>query len=500
MISQIWWLIPPLLPFTLAFGGLAVPKINLILTLICRDYLSDRASRDPNFTHLPVVFGGDNSQCQVPEVQSLVARFQLYFNLVSGILSAVVSPRLGRLSDRYGRKMILAFAVFGAMLGEVVTIVVAARPDRISVNVLLVAAFLDGMCGSFTTSLALVHSYAADCTPPERRNVSFGYVHGVLFTGVAAGPFLAGYLIKKTGSILSVFYAALGCQTFLFLMLVFVIPESLSMERRWIAREKHRAKLLDEDAASRWLSLSGLNPVNLFKPLSILFPRGDGPSALFPNGRGAGSALRRNLILLAAIDTAMFGVAIGTMQVIVIYAEYIFDWGNYESSVFVSIVSTVRVINLLVILPTVTRIVRGPQSGQQPSATGSDTLDIVIIRLSILFDMAGYVGYATVRTGPLMILSGMVAALGGMGSPTLQSSLTKHVPPDRIGQLLGATGLLHALARVVAPTILNLIYSLTVGKFTQAVFVCLASVFGLTFVLSWGIRPHGGCSHFKTTH
>ncbi|KAL2013723.1 hypothetical protein VTN00DRAFT_1248 [Thermoascus crustaceus] len=486
---SIWWLIPPLLPFTLAFGGLAVPKINLILALICRDYLSDRASKDPNFTHVPVIFGGDNSQCQIPQVQSLVARFQLYFNLISGILSAVVSPRLGRLSDRYGRKMIIALATFGAIMGEVVNIVVAARPDQSSVNVLLISAFLDGMCGSFTTAMALIHSYAADCTPPERRNVAFGYFHGVLFSGVAAGPFLAGYLIKKTKNIISVFYTALGCHTFFFLMLVFIIPESLSMESRRIAREKHRAKLLDEDGGSKWLSLGDLNPFNLLKPLSILFPRGDRPGPLFPTGRGASSALRRNLILLAAIDTAVFGVAMGTVQVIIIYAEYMFDWGNYESSIFVSLVNTVRVINLLVILPAVTRIVRGPQSGQQPN-TGSDMLDIVIIRLSILFDMAGYIGYATVRTGSLMTLSGMVAAIGGMGSPTLQSSLTKHVPPDRTGQLLGAMGLLHALARVIAPTIFNLIYSLTVGKFTQTVFVCLAAVFGLTFVMSWGIKPH----------
>jgi hypothetical protein len=81
--------------------------------------------------------------------------------------------------------------------------------------------------------------------------------------------------------------------------------------------------------------------------------------------------------------------------------------------------------------------------------------------------------------------------MGSMGSPTLQSSLTKHVPPEYVGQMLGAVGLLHALARVVAPTVFNLIYSITVGKFTQAVFVCLGSGFALAFGLSWFIKPHG---------
>jgi len=50
---------------------------------------------------------------------------------------------------------------------------------------------------------------------------------------------------------------------------------------------------------------------------------------------------------------------------------------------------------------------------------------------------------------------------------------------------------LHALARVVAPTVFNLIYALTVGKFTQTVFVCLAATFGVAFILSWFVKPHG---------
>ncbi|KAL1984703.1 hypothetical protein VTN96DRAFT_8736 [Rasamsonia emersonii] len=482
---SIWWLILPLLPFTLAFGGLTVPKLNLILNLICRDYFSDLASKDPQqFTHLPVIFGDNNDQCRIPEVQSRVMRFNLYYTLVSGLLSAVMSPRLGDLSDRYGRTPLLALSTLGVLVGEMFTIIVATRPETASVKLLLVGAAVDGLCGSFTTGIALVNSYAADCTPPERRNVVFGYFHGVLFTGLALGPFLVGLLIKLTGNVVDVFYTVLGCHAFYFLMVTFVVPESVSRERQLIAREKHRAKQLDEEGSSAWV----WNPMNLLKPLGILFPKVDVPG-LSPHRRSLLAALRRNLILLASIDTLLFGVAMGTMQVIVIYAEYMYGWGNYESSIFVSLASTVRVITLLAVLPTVTRLVRGPQSGRQVNS-GCDMLDIGIIRLSILFDLAGYIGYTTVRTGGLMMLSAMIAAFGGMGSPTLQSSLTKHVPPERTGQILGATGLLHALARVVAPTVFNLIYSVTVGKFTQAVFVCLASVFGLAFILSWFIQPN----------
>lgn len=422
--------------------------------------------------------GGDNPQCQIPEVQALVSKFTLYGNLIAGILSAIASPKLGAFSDRYGRKRIIAFSTMGMLLGEVITIITATYPDMFSVNWLLLGYAFDGLCGSFTAAMALTHSYAADCTPPAKRNVTFGYFHGCLFTGIAIGPIIAGYIIKATGQILTIFYIALACHLIFVCFLLFVIPESLSKERQMAAREKHRMKKASQPQRS---FITALKSANLLAPLDILYPTGEGSSR----------ALRRNLIFLAAVDTTVFGVAMGSMTVVVIYSEYMFGWGNFETSIFVSIVNTCRVTVLLLIVPLVTFFIRGRRGSVPQRNSGCDGLDLAIIRTAIAFDIAGYIGYTTARTPSLLVLSGAISAVGGMGSPTLQSALTKHVPPDRTGQLLGATGLLHALSRVVAPTIFNLIYALTVGKFTQTVFVCLAAAFGVAFIMSWFIRPHG---------
>ncbi|PGH05266.1 hypothetical protein AJ80_08374 [Polytolypa hystricis UAMH7299] len=485
---SIFWVLPPLFAFTIAFGGVVVPKINLILTLICRDHLSDRATLDPTFTYLPVIYGEDNPQCRIPEVQALVSRFQLVLNLIAGTLAAVASPRLGFLSDGYGRNRIIALATFGTLLGEVITVCVAARPDYFPVKILFLGAVFDGMFGSVTTAIALTQSYAADCTPPERRNVAFGYFHGVLFSGIALGPLAAGYLIKWTGNILVVFYPVLVCMSFFLFFMLFVVPESVSKERQRANREKRGIRLFDVSKLSS-TSWRDLNPLALFEPLSILWPAAKNKPTTTSSKRALRD-LRVNLIALASVDAAIFGVAMGTMTIIVIYAEYMFGWGNFESSIFVSIISSVRVVVLLVILPTATRLVRGPQSDRPLVNTGSDMLDIIIIRISVAFDMLGYIGYCVVRSGPLLILSGAMAAVGAMAAPTVQSSLTKHVPADRTGQLLGAIGLLHALARVVAPTIFNLIYSSTVATMPQTVFICLTVVIFVALMVSWFIKPH----------
>lgn len=467
----------------MAFGGVVVPKLNLTLSLICRDYLSDRATDDPNFQFLPVDILGDNPQCRIPEVQSLVSKFTLYTSLIAGSLTVISSPKLGSLSDRYGRTKVIAMTTFGMLLSEVINIMLATYSDIFSVNWLLLGTAFDGICGSFIACMAISHAYASDCTSPPQRAVAFAYFHGCLFTGIALGPITAGYIIKATGQIVTIFYIAFGAHLIYLTCLLFVIPESLTKERQLSARAK--TNFIGEAEGWAWSWTTTLKAIRngggLFAPLSILWPTGD----------GSNRAVRRNLVLLAAVDTTMFGVAMGSITVVIIYSEYMFGWGNLESSVFVSIVNVCRVTILLVVLPLVIRLVRGRTGSTPQRNSGSDGLDLAIIRTAIAFDMLGYIGYATARTGSLLIVSGAVAAVGGMGSPTLQSALTKHVPPDRTGQLLGAMGLLHALARIVGPTIFNLIYAATVGKFSQTVFVCLAATFGIAFTMSWFIRPHG---------
>ncbi|PLB53642.1 hypothetical protein P170DRAFT_371796 [Aspergillus steynii IBT 23096] len=459
---SIMWLMPFLLLFMLAFGGIVVPRINLTVALVCRDYLNDRAAQDPNFTFLPVVFGDQNPQCQIPEVQSQVAQLQLYLNLTSAILSALVSPHLGHISDRHGRTRIMAVTALGMILAELVVVIIAANTETIPINVLFLFALFDGLGGSFTSMNALTSSYVSDCTVPQKRSVAFGYIHGCIFIGTATGPLLVAFILKMAGSIFFVFCFMLTLHVLFLLAVLLVIPESLSEERQQSAREKYRMKLAGKDAVG-WLSLQRWNPKNIFTPLSILFPPVGRASSLFPNRRGASPALRRNIVLLAGIDTVGFGVTLGVSQIFIIYAGYMFNWGNVESSFFIFVVSACRVITLFAVFPAVSWLFPG-KPRPEGTISGSSTLEINLIRISLFIDMLGFCGFALAQNGSVMTLFGAFSALGGMGIPTLQSSITHHVPRERIGQILGAKGLLHALSRVIAPTIFNLIYSLTVGK------------------------------------
>ena len=481
---KVFWLLPPFALFTMAFGGVVVPRLDLIISLICRQYCSDRSMQDPTFQFMPVILGADNPQCRTPEVQALVSKFSLYCSLIPGILSAIISPKLGALSDQYGRTKMISITILGMLMSEMMTILVATYPDILSVNWILLGFMFDGLGGSFIAAMALSYAYASDCTVPEKRNEVFGYYHGSLFAGIALGPILAGYIVKATGNILNVFYAAFGLHCVFFIFLLFIVPESLTIERQLAARQKRQYTSLAEVYGGNWLGAirTRLSKFNLLAPLSVLWP----------TGPGTNPAVRRNLVLIAAVDTTMFGVAMGSMTVILLYSKFMFGWDTFNTTIYVSIVNTSRVITLMLLLPTASRLLRGPVSTRgRPKNSGSDRIDLGIIRTAIIFDTLGYIGYSLVRTGPLFIVCGAIAAVGGMGSPTLQAALTKHVPQDKTGQVLGAMGLLHAIARVLAPIVFNIVYAKTVGGFTQTVLVCLAATFGLAFVISWFIRPHG---------
>lgn len=464
------------------------------MDLICRNYFTQRSIKDPTFDMMPVILGDNNPQCKIPEVQALVTKFILYGTLISGILAAIVSPKLGALSDQYGRLRVMCCGTMGLLLQEVVIICVATWPDELSVNWILLGFMFDGLGGSFIAAMAISYAYASDCTSPQKRNVVFGWYQSVLFGGIALGPILGGYIIKLTGKILNVFYIALAMHVTFVLFLLLIVPESLSKERQLAARQKKKdVNSSIEPPSLNWFSDPVVSTWQFIKSCNLLEPL----SILWPTGEGTNPALRWNLVLIAAVDTTMFGVAMGALTVVLLYVELEFGWGNYETSIFVSVVNTCRAFTLVVLLPIVIRLLRGPKSKVVTRNSGSDNVDLGIIRAAILFDILGYVGYTLVRRGELFILCGAAASLGGIGSPTLQAALTKHVPHDRTGQVLGAVGLLHAAARVVAPTVFSVIYAKTVGKFRQTVFVCLAATFGVALVLSWFIRPHGRSSFHR---
>lgn len=111
----------------------------------------------------------------------------------------------------------------------------------------------------------------------------FAFQTGMCMGGIAIAPIVGAQLVRLTGDLLSVYYLAFIVDLLLLALWFFVVPESLSYstrasnQKQW--EEDRRARL---EAASqrtettrlgRFVQLLRANPViDLFKPLSVLFP------------------------------------------------------------------------------------------------------------------------------------------------------------------------------------------------------------------------------------
>ena len=137
------------------------------------------------------------------------------------IMQFLFSPVLGNLSDRFGRRPVLLFSIFGFGLNY---LIMAFAP---SIGWLFAGRILAGITGaSFTTATA----YIADISTPEKRAQNFGIIGAAFGLGFIIGPVLGG-LLGHIGSRIP-FFAAAGITFLNWIYGYFVLPESLPIEHR----------------------------------------------------------------------------------------------------------------------------------------------------------------------------------------------------------------------------------------------------------------------------
>ncbi len=137
------------------------------------------------------------------------------------IMQFLFSPVLGGLSDQYGRRPVLLFALLGFALDY---LFLSFAP---SLAWLFVGRAIAGITGaSITTATA----YIADISTKENRAQNFGMIGAAFGLGFIVGPVIGG-LLGSLGSRVPFMVAA--ALTFInFLYGYFILPESLHPENR----------------------------------------------------------------------------------------------------------------------------------------------------------------------------------------------------------------------------------------------------------------------------
>jgi DHA1 family tetracycline resistance protein-like MFS transporter len=320
--------------------------------------------------------------------------------------SLVGAPLMGRLSDRYGRRLILLLSVAGTFVGflllgfaEPIGKALAAPIAPSSANafvlgVLFFSRLLDGLTGG---NITVAQAYISDVTDEKNRAKGLGLIGAAFGLGFIIGPAVGG-LLSQSGYSLPAFVAA-GLSFLNLLSIFFFLPESLTEERR-LADGQRRRPPFTLQALLKTLERPVVGPM-----LHVRF---------------------------------FFGLAFAMFQSIFsLYAQYRLHLTSQTTGYVLAYVGILSV------------LVQGVGIGLVTKRFHENAIIVTALWLMVF----GMVGWALTPNLPILLVVILPLSLGGGTLNTvLNSAITKAVSREEIGGTLGLSASLESITRVVAPS------------------------------------------------
>ncbi|KAK7050939.1 hypothetical protein VNI00_005051 [Paramarasmius palmivorus] len=319
-------------------------------------------------------------------VQAGAARLQTIMTTIMGLLSALTTGYWGHFSERHGRTRVLALSTLGLFLTDLTFILVSTPGLPFGAHghkLLVVAPFIEGFLGGWSTLQSACSSYVSDCTSSGSRANIFSRFMGVFYLGFSIGPSIGGWIINNgipgidrigthTGqgkSVTEVFWLAICCSFLNLILVTFLFPESLSKEQRAAAAEQYRlsrnqkgkdraARMSESSQSDDSAILSATDDESgqskggiirdYFSPLALFLP-------VIITETTAHGIVQRKDWSLTYLALCMFLVmaSTGIYQVKYLYAVHVYSWGADQLSYYISFVGGMRALTLLLLVPAI---------------------------------------------------------------------------------------------------------------------------------------------------
>jgi DHA1 family tetracycline resistance protein-like MFS transporter len=315
------------------------------------------------------------------------------FSTTWGLMQFLVGPVLGMLSDRYGRRPVLLISIFGLFVDFMV---MALAP---TLAWLYLGRIFNGMtAASFSTA----NAYVADITAPDKRARNFGIMGSAFGFGFIIGPSIGGLLGEV--SLRLPFVVAAGLCLINGLSRLFILPESLSADRRSTSLDWRRA-----------------NPLGAFAFLRQ----------------------RRELLGLAGVGF-LFQLSYTVLpSIFVLYTGYRYHWTPaILGFTFMATGAAMIAVQMFLVGPVVKRV------GERGAVLSGAT-----------FGALGFLIYAFASSPRLYILAIPIFAGVGLLQPGLMGLMSRRVDPRHQGQLQGANQCLQGIAAFLGPPLFGLTFA-----------------------------------------
>ena len=310
---------------------------------------------------------------------------------VFALAQFVLSPFVGALSDRIGRKPVLVISLFGSAVGSLILGLAGSLP------LLFLGRAVDGMSG---TALVSAQTAITDMVGPRERARYLGLMGSAFAVGFIVGPGLSGLLSLVDRRL--PFFIAAALATVNALVAIVRLPETRSAT--------------DRAAVTGAPGAEDRNPLGVFRHARMVTP-----AAWFYIG-----VLAFGLLAFAAVEGGTFTLladdqlGLGQSQVAFIY-------------VFIGLVLAVVQVSLV-----------GPVNARLR------TRGTVVAAL--LVNAAGFTLIAAADRVWVLLAGVACNALGqGLLRPTCTAAVSNAVPPQHRGAAIGTQTSAQGLVRIVGP-------------------------------------------------
>jgi MFS family permease len=360
--------------------------------------LNDRLSESIVFPLLPFLLASFNADGRT-------------LGLLAGsyaLAQFAATPFIGALSDRFGRRPVIAICVSGSVLGLGLFAITLSQAwpagAVLPLYLLFGARLIDGVSGGTAATAGAV---LADITPPEKRARAFGLIGVAFGLGFIIGPFLGGQLARIAVTV--PIWVATGFALLNLVVVLTLLPETHPVsERRDLPRKRE------------------LNP---FAQVARVI----GNPAVGRLGLGF-------FLFFLAFN--------GFTAILVLYFKQRFNWGPELAT------------TAFLIVGVVATVVQGGLIGPLVNRFGEWKLTLIGLGLVI----AGCLLIPT--TNPEQARTGVFTAVAilasgtGLVTPSLRSMVSRRLSDEGQGAALGSLQALQSLGSFLGPPLAGLGYDL----------------------------------------
>ncbi|KAF5367507.1 hypothetical protein D9758_003767 [Tetrapyrgos nigripes] len=426
------------------------------------------------------------------DVQARAARIQASITTTMSVLSAIATGPWSRWGDLHGRKPVIFLTMTGALIVELVFILVT-RKDTFFYNhaesLIIVGPILDGILGGLSAFNGVLHAYTSDCTRHGSRATVFSSMQGVIFIGLALGPWFNG-LIFSLGDFSPYlpFFMSSSLLVILLAYLAFICPESLPPDEARLG-EENMARLSggrSNTAFDNMKYYSSLFIAGLLSPISTFAPR---------TVRTSTYTARDWNLTFVGVALFIYLISIGIYPIKYLYGQHTYNWDTKELGFYMSLLWIARAVNLLLVVPIIVyRYKPKPRNGQPVPIEEELRFDQRFSQISFAVDGSADALIALVPTSfqTAFVTLSCVTSFTSGGNPTLHSlgAVCLHANgfTSEVGSLFGAMAVLSAIAHIISPFLFAGTYGASVGTFSKAIFVVAATLIFTSVTLLGFIR------------